>query len=67
MMCAQTISFPVGSMWNVRQWIPFVSTCWISAGLPLDWSMAKAAIVFSPPANTFLPSLSTVLLARFAT
>src|SRR5450631_2794170 len=44
MMCAQTINFPVGSMWNVRQWMPCVSTCWIGTGLPLPGSMANTAI-----------------------
>ena len=33
MICAATSSRPLGSMWNVRQWMPRVSTCWIGVRL----------------------------------
>jgi len=38
----------------------------IRVGSPVDWSIENAAMLFSPPANTFLPSNSTVAEARLA-
>src|SRR6267143_1333887 len=65
-LCWATSMRPLGSMRNVRGWMARVSMCWIGVGSPVDWSMEYAAMLFSPPLNTFLPWKSTVSWARFA-
>jgi hypothetical protein len=65
-MLAATIMRALGSIAKVRSWMPCPSMFWISIGSPVFWLIENTAMLFSPPANTFSPSKSTVDDARLA-